>query len=129
MLAGCARLGPTDPLDEVRREFARDQFCPYSRVTAKPLAEMVGSPPPAVASDPDRLAMWQHAMLEQVNGTRDRQTFSVSGCGDLANYTCWDYSGEHDERGVVVCMMSPGTAAPVPSNAVIVYPHPADSTQ
>jgi hypothetical protein len=127
LLAGCATLGHADPEDEVRRQFARDNFCPLSRVTVKPTVEMVGSPPPDVASDPDRLAMWQRAMLEQVNHEGDRQLFSASGCGDLANYACWDYQQDEQRGGLVVCTSAPA-ASPTPSNAVT-YPRPADSVR
>lgn len=132
VLAGCATIGATDPMNEARRQFARDDYCPLSRVTAKPAAELVGSPPPAVAADPARLAMWEDAAIAQAQGNTERQVFSVSGCGDRVNYTCWDYSGGHDgERSGglgVVCMFAPGTAVPAPDTAVV-SPRPSDSQQ
>jgi hypothetical protein len=49
-------------------------------------------PPPPIASDPERLAMWRDhytRMAEQ----DPRQVVVVTGCGAHTTYACWEFGG------------------------------------
>lgn len=77
--------------DAARREFSSADFCPMDRVEAERLSPMP-PPPPAIASDPERMAMWR-ARFETHLDPKARQTIAVAGCGDRATYACWDWVG------------------------------------
>jgi hypothetical protein len=88
----CASLkqGP-DAAAQARWQFANDTFCPESRVTAQRVIPMP-EPPPAIANDPERLAMW-HRKYEAQADQKRRRTIAVAGCGAQATYACWEFSG------------------------------------
>lgn len=97
--ASCAamREGPAAEL-QARRDFSRADFCPEHRVEARRVVPMP-VPPPAIANDPERLAMWR-ATHERAAEQDPRQTIAVSGCGTRATYACWDFSGPEEGSNV-----------------------------
>jgi hypothetical protein len=85
MLAGCASVAVPSSV-VVRRDFASERYCPIERVAA---AEVDRTPPPspAIARDPERLAMWRAAAKRRVGGTH---LIDARGCDERAVYVCRD---------------------------------------
>jgi hypothetical protein len=79
-LAGAARLA-----------FSEEDFCPARRVSAQRVVAQP-APRPAIASDPERLAMWQRH-YDHIAETTPKKLVMVEGCGDRAVYACWDLVG------------------------------------
>jgi hypothetical protein len=89
---GCAPvLREAGAEEQARRQFSEEAFCPERRVVAE-RAIPVPAAPLAIASDPERLAMWQRTYSRRARGD-PRQTIVLSGCGEQATYACWDYVG------------------------------------
>jgi hypothetical protein len=93
VLAGCR--GPVT-LDDVRKEFSKDNTCPVERVEARERSELKPSqldwnpaPPAEIAADAGRLAMWKAERDKQNANTdgRDR-VFEARGCGHQTLYAC-----------------------------------------
>jgi hypothetical protein len=114
--AACAACAGASPFDEQREEtagraaaetFSTDAFCPVDRVATRRLV-YEPDPPPAIALDPDRLALWKE-VWEARAVTRPSVVVSVAGCGVRATYACWvmaphrvDREGRIQSRRVVV---------------------------
>lgn len=86
-IGGCAQ--ETEILAGARWQFAKQISCPEDRVTAnvdpQSAAQDARPPPPEVAADPDRLAMYdKQAEAEAVLG----RWVVVTGCGQEARYHC-----------------------------------------
>ena len=81
------RNGTTE--DAATRAFARDDYCPMDRVSAKRLVPMA-PPPRSIASDPERLALWQQEWDLRAR-TDTRLIVEVTGCGTRFTYSCWEY--------------------------------------
>jgi hypothetical protein len=99
VLAGCvAAPYRAATINQARRQFASEAFCPVDEVTAERVST-VPPAPPAVARDPERMEMWRTAFGTQVDPTA-RQTIAVSGCGESETFVCWDWVGyEPGRRG------------------------------
>ena len=89
---GCATPRSLQGAEQARLQFSSDDYCPLDRVVAARVIP-IPTPPPAIARDPERLAMWQQA-AERAAHTDPRQTIAVSGCGDRATYWCWNFEGQ-----------------------------------
>lgn len=123
-LVGCQTApGRAANLDQARQQFSEQAFCPLSRVTVG-RGDVRPAPPPRVAADPERLAMWREAFDRSEQGEA-RQTIAAAGCGEQITYACWQWpapqtSGRHARRGqrtqdVVIgasCNEIPGGAQP-----------------
>jgi hypothetical protein len=68
-----------------RRAFAYSKTCPMSRVTAANHAPVIPAPPPDVAADAERLAMWKQTQEQQYAGS---YFWTATGCGADALYVC-----------------------------------------
>jgi len=83
--------------------FAQNETCPADRitVTARPdvpphtiLAHGGGDPPPEIASDPERMALWAHQHGDDLGAIDSAwRTFAVSGCNTQSLYVCQHPSG------------------------------------
>jgi hypothetical protein len=100
-----------------RATFSRDAYCPLERTSAASVTQ-IPTPPPKIAADPARLAMWQ-AEAEAVASTEDKHVVAVRGCGEQAMYSCWDVGGlvpgrrrNHWETIGVVCQAAPASTPP-----------------
>jgi hypothetical protein len=58
--------------------------CPEDRIQITPVADPSSSPPPDIAADPARLALWQKSQASQV----EHRDFAASGCGRTGNVIC-----------------------------------------
>ena len=68
---------------EVRADFSKANSCPAERITATATSAAAVTPPPEVAADPGRLAVWQQ------NQTADpKKRFDVTGCGQHVRFAC-----------------------------------------
>jgi hypothetical protein len=92
-------MPPLSPADEARSLYSKKEFCPLHRVEAGTLVRMP-TPPPKIAQDPERYAMWRAAQDRRL-AANPRQLIAVSGCDeDTALYECAsllarDTSGRH----------------------------------
>ena len=66
-----------------QRLFARANSCPADRITTTPASADAATPPPDVAADPGRLAVWQ-----QNRAADRRKRVDVSGCGHSMRFAC-----------------------------------------
>jgi hypothetical protein len=91
---GCG-IGRALLSDLARNRFSQQQSCPEDRLTmnAVPVRPQdlltTSTPPPAVAADPDRLAVWQAGVNEAARNYRDLTLIHVSGCAVDRTYLCW----------------------------------------
>jgi hypothetical protein len=84
-LEGCALH--LSPADEARSQFSASTFCPLHRVEAGLLVSHP-EPPPKIAHDPERYAMWR-AAYERKASEKTRQLVAVSGCDEPTTvYVC-----------------------------------------
>jgi hypothetical protein len=102
--AGCTPvLRSTGAERQARRQFSEEAFCPEQRVVAERVIP-IPAPPPPIANDPERLAMWRRA--HEAHARADpRQTIAVSGCGEQETYYCWDLGApraRHKGKGPTV---------------------------
>ncbi|HEY1557936.1 MAG TPA: hypothetical protein VGF94_24070 [Kofleriaceae bacterium] len=81
-VAACAFDARARP--EVRSDFVRDATCPADRVTVAQAS--APAPPPDVAADPGRLAVWN-------DQPRQHHEYVARGCGQELRYACWPVSG------------------------------------
>lgn len=74
-----------------RSQFAQDETCPDDRVSVAAEARLptVASPPPDVASDPQRLAMWQRADEQRERSESREKYYVAKGCGQTQVYHCY----------------------------------------
>lgn len=81
----------TTSVREARRVFSNEHYCPIPRVNASRVL-VLGVPPPAVARDPGRFAMWRSAQAGRAIA-EERRVVRAWGCGEGATYACWDFGG------------------------------------
>lgn len=92
VIAGCSQE------KSARERFATDKTCPIDRVTA---TEKVGEsahdliwgppkkPPPEIAADPARLALWQKQEdASKKSWDKATRVWEVTGCNETQLYTC-----------------------------------------
>ncbi len=94
LLGSAACIGPgggPGMVEQARGQFSRSAFCPDSRVQSQHVLP-IPVPPPAIASDPERLAMWR-GTYEREAEQDARQLVAVTGCGERTTYACWAFSG------------------------------------
>ena len=103
---------------EVREVFAEDNNCPEDRVEVKKRSDLsawsvstgglVKKPPPDVAADPERLAMWQKKRKQlQKNSERNSWVFEARGCGQEAILVCGTaHSAGKMSRGADIASVS-----------------------
>jgi hypothetical protein len=111
-LPACTRINSPRAAEQAREQFSQDDFCPVSRVSVKRIIPLETAPP-AVASDPARVEMWQDTADMHADAD-PRKTFEVTGCGDRVTYSCWYYP-EMSQRGSeqgASCIAQQGTAQP-----------------
>jgi hypothetical protein len=88
-LAGCSGASHVSAAaEQAGRDFSKEVYCPLRRVNAVDTQEMP-APSAEVASDPERLAMWEAAARRRA-ATDPRHTVAVRGCGERMDYVCWD---------------------------------------
>ena len=93
VVASCIPAASRTPsVSEARSVFSREQYCRADRVVATRELTL-GTPPAAVARDPERFAMWK-AIETRRKISDERQIVRVDGCGEHAKYSCWDFKGE-----------------------------------
>jgi hypothetical protein len=85
--------GASDPRNDVvsqaaAAQFERDDHCPVDNLEARRVV-YVPPAPPEVASDPDRLALWENRWGQRAK-TDPRLLVEVTGCGIHALYSCWE---------------------------------------
>jgi hypothetical protein len=88
--AWCTQPGCTnDDPKAAGAKFATDHSCPLERVTAQ-RTQNPAQPPPEIAADPARLAMWnqQQAQLPRTHYV------AVQGCNTASTYMCVHGTGE-----------------------------------
>ncbi len=103
-LASCATSSGA-----ARRVFIYAKSCPDDRVEEHRRADLIPhraatvepSPPPDVASDPDRLRVWRQAQDQRraAEAAHPCNIYEVSGCGQRVLYCCYtrienDYAGQ-----------------------------------
>jgi hypothetical protein len=80
---------------EVKGKFDVAESCPGDRITVKQAGRVqpqpVPAPPPEVAADPERRAVYYEAH-RAADTTVGNRIFLVEGCGARKTYIC-DYSG------------------------------------
>ncbi len=110
--APSASAGPSS-LDAVAAAHARQMFskaisCPDDRITVTPAAANQVSPPPEVAADPGRLAVWQ-----QNRAADPRKHFDVTGCDRHIRVACNEFAGEGSVAPDAFCLpeFDPGASA------------------
>jgi len=97
LLSACTpATSRTASVAEARATFAIEQYCPADRVAATRVLAL-GAPPSAVARDPGRFALWRAIALRRA-ATDERQIVQVEGCGESAQYACWDFKGQVQGR-------------------------------
>jgi hypothetical protein len=109
----------------VRERFALDHSCPEERVSAHERSDVKPSdillahdeqPPPEVAADPQRLAMWRDRNRAQAERwDDDHGVYEVQGCGAAGVYACG--RNNHDYFGPASCVAigpQPGPSTPNP---------------
>ena len=100
-------LGTACSNESVAREtFSRERSCPLDGITAKEhpeisaygLTHAKAQPPPDIAADPARLAVWK-ANEDQSKKQIDniRTVVEVAGCNEKAYYTC-SHNGKSGRR-------------------------------
>ena len=86
-----------------RDEFSRQHSCPEERMTLKAIAVKpadlftASEPPPDVAADPGRLAVFRSTDSENMSSYVHLHAMNVTGCGFEQTYFCWEepaYNGE-----------------------------------
>ena len=102
----CSQGCITSRITGARTQFSQDATCPEDRVAVRetPLVLTPVEPPPDVAADPQRLAMWQARDAEQRRAKQSDRYYVVSGCGASHVYRCYycvEMPGETD------CGMAP----------------------
>jgi len=91
----CAGLGRSLLSDTARYQFSRQNSCPEDRLTLQAISlnardlVTLPDPPPDVARDPGRLAVWRAMKLDDVADYMDLTAIGVSGCGYEQTYLCW----------------------------------------
>jgi hypothetical protein len=118
VLAGCS----TRSLESGAQEtFTREFSCPADRVTvtlrpevdvyAKTFAFAPTKPPPDVAADKARLAVWNEERAKAQAFYRERyKAYSASGCGSKALYACNHPNGSRgggENLNAVACSKLP----------------------
>ncbi|HEY2745746.1 MAG TPA: hypothetical protein VGL86_14020 [Polyangia bacterium] len=79
-LVGCT--GYLSTASAVRAQFVHDATCPSGRVTVAHAGPK--TPPPEVAADPGRLALWN-------DEAKKSPDYVASGCGQERRYACVAY--------------------------------------
>lgn len=109
-----------------REEQARDEFsetvsCPASRVEVREVKGVTPFdvrekynparkpvPPADVASDPERLALWEAKQAKQRGASRTESSFGsdvfeATGCGETITYECWRKRKSVNNQPMVDC--------------------------
>ena len=105
---GCG-LGVALLSDEARNKFSRQHSCPKERlvINVAPLKARalltIGPPPPEIAADPGRLAVWRSTAREDIAGYGDMTAIRVRGCGLEQTYLCWDERASYGDDLNFIC--------------------------
>jgi hypothetical protein len=86
-LAACTAV-PPPRLIAARRDFSHDHYCPLRRTSAVEV-DVTPRAPPAIAADPERLALWRVVARDRMGEAR---WLAVTGCDERAIYACYDVS-------------------------------------
>lgn len=62
-----------------------------------------GAPPPDVATDPGRLAVWRSTASDDIADYYDMTAIRVRGCGTEQTYLCWDERAPYGDDLVFTC--------------------------
>jgi hypothetical protein len=76
---------------EARRMFSEAAYCPKKRVQVR-LIDGTAPPPPAIARDAERLAMWRQAIQERMKG-KGNMVVRAEGCGERTDFACFEDPG------------------------------------
>ena len=91
---GCG-IGRSLLSDIARSKFSRRYSCPEDRLTMRRLVVnreallVAPAPPPDVAADPGRLAIWRANAIDDVKDYWDMTAVRVQGCDIDRTYLCW----------------------------------------
>ena len=105
---GCAASLP----DAARSAFSENFTCPPDRIKVTEVPPQYPPPSPDIASDPERLRMWQEGTVNKVEKTF--RWFNVEGCGAKTLYGC-NHGGagnEVDDVGVLQAECAPPPPPP-----------------
>jgi hypothetical protein len=87
----------TDYATAAQDTFVKEHSCPSDRVTSAPISPVVPAlptPPPDVAADPARMAVWTQTNQAAIAGleaaSKDLHFLKVDGCGAQTVYACHD---------------------------------------
>lgn len=91
---------------EAIREFSKERSCPAERLAVQQVRlqpedvlQARTPPPPEVAADPGRLAVWQKNADRDLNSFRKLTAVDVIGCDAHHTYFCWQ---EDDASGATI---------------------------
>ena len=73
---------------EARRRFSEAAYCPVRRVHVR-LVDGAAPPPPSIARDTERLAMWRAASKQRVKDQMAR-VLRAEGCGERSDFACFE---------------------------------------
>ena len=76
--SGCAQA---DPLPVAVSAASVAGSCPKDRLNAVPTTGAAKAPPPDIAADPARLAIWQRTQADNQPNPETDRSFHISGCG------------------------------------------------
>jgi hypothetical protein len=99
---GCTSVPLESAHQVARSEFSREHYCPIARVSAATTASSVVAPP-AIARDPERLAIWTQRKRQTArepigqDGASPRMVLA-SGCGENVEYACYIEGGWETHR-------------------------------
>jgi hypothetical protein len=115
---GCG-IGRSLLSDEARSRFSQQQSCPEDRLTMTTLPVTAqdlltaSTPPPAVATDPGRFAVWKAGVHEGARNYRDLTLIHVAGCEVDRTYLCWDQRAPYGDDLDYLCNeVDPSDASP-----------------
>jgi hypothetical protein len=104
LLGGCFSLTQGSVAD-ASSQFSQRFQCPIDRVSAGLEPLTVKAPPPDVAADPARLAMYNQQVVAELGSSR---VIDVAGCGQAAMFRCVEYSTRHSGEQVGCAMIERG---------------------
>ena len=118
LLVLAAAGGCKSPQTGAKEEFSKDVNCPADRVEVRPRADLTASavlwskpaaPPPKVAADPERLAMFNKKQQERAAATDGScEVFEAKGCDTQVLYCC-SYASQRRGNGAGQISCSKGT--------------------
>lgn len=106
---GCSSLSRSVLSDVARNRFAREHSCPEDRMTMNAVSVkardllLAADPPPEVAAEPARLAVWTATKHDAVASYGSLTAIRVRGCDVERTYLCWDQRAPYGDERDYLC--------------------------